>query len=275
MALFIAALNSGSNGNCYYVGNESEAVLVDAGISCRETVQRMQRLGLSMDRVKAIFISHEHSDHIRGLPALAQRFSLPVYISARTLRGCRFELPQARPLQASQPVQVGSLTVTPFAKCHDAADPCSFVIEGNGICVGVLTDIGAVCERVSHFFGQCQAVFLEANYDAEMLEKGRYPLHLKRRIRGGEGHLSNAEALALLLGHRPASLQHLVLSHLSQENNCPQKVEALFTAHAGDTHITVASRFRESPLLRVSAAAPAALQPFPAAPAIRQMSLFD
>src|SRR5687768_12619575 len=120
--LYIASLNSGSNGNCYYIGNETEAILVDAGISCRETEKRMSRTGLSMSKVKAIFISHEHSDHVKGLCTLAGKYNLPVYITSGTLKGCRFNLPQdlIRPLYSNQVTQIGSLAVTSFLKIHDA-----------------------------------------------------------------------------------------------------------------------------------------------------------
>src|ERR1700744_3887781 len=117
MSLFITSLNSGSNGNCYYVGNEHEAVFIDAGISCRETEKRMKRLGLSMKQVKAIFISHEHADHILGLPVLARKYQLPIYITAATLQHSRLQLDgQVRSFQAFQGIQVGGLTVTAFPK---------------------------------------------------------------------------------------------------------------------------------------------------------------
>ncbi|HTR28545.1 MAG TPA: MBL fold metallo-hydrolase, partial [Puia sp.] len=131
MTLYIASLNSGSNGNCYYVGNGRESVLIDAGIPCRETERRMRRLGLSLETVKAIFVSHEHDDHIRGLEVLSKRYRLPVYISDGTREQLRFRLePQlVRPLDPSAAVAAGSLTVTPFPKTHDASDPCSFVVS--------------------------------------------------------------------------------------------------------------------------------------------------
>src|SRR5687767_4413607 len=125
MQLQITSLNSGSNGNCYYIGNEHEAVLVDAGISCLETEKRMKRLGLSMRKVKAIFISHEHSDHIRGVSVLARKYNLPVYITPDTQYHGRLshEKFTAVPFQAYEPVQVGELTITAFPKWHDASDP--------------------------------------------------------------------------------------------------------------------------------------------------------
>jgi phosphoribosyl 1,2-cyclic phosphodiesterase len=187
MALFITSLNSGSNGNCYYIGNDTEAVLVDAGISCRETEKRMRQLDLSMNKVKAIFVSHEHSDHIRGIAGLAGKYHLPVYISSDTLRHCTVPVKNelVNDLQPHIPVTIGLLSITAFPKHHDAVDPHSFVISSNGVTIGVFTDIGTSCEHVIKYFGQCHAAFLEANYDEQMLENGRYPLVLKRRIREG------------------------------------------------------------------------------------------
>src|SRR6187401_1470150 len=131
MQLYITSLNSGSNGNCYYIGNETEAVLVDAGISCRETEKRMQRLGLTMDKVRAIFISHEHSDHIRGVEMLSKKYSLPVFITPKTLLYSRLNLAPhlVREFVAYEPVLLGGLSITAFPKFHDAADPHSFTIR--------------------------------------------------------------------------------------------------------------------------------------------------
>lgn len=252
MSLFIASLNSGSNGNCYYIGNDSEAVLVDAGVSCRETERRMAKLGLQMQRVKAIFISHEHGDHISGLPALAKKYKLPVYISPPTLQGCGFALPKELVHHfPCQPVSIGALRITAFEKLHDAADPYSFVIEGNGVKIGVLTDIGKVCKQTIHYFRQCHAVFLESNYDEQMLEQGGYPQRLQNRIRGGKGHLSNDEALQLFVGHRAPYLSHLLLSHLSEQNNRPELALDLFSPFADEVTIAVASRYEESQVYHI------------------------
>ncbi len=246
--LFIASLNSGSNGNCYYVGNHNEAILVDAGISCRETEKRMLRLGLSMQKVKAIFISHEHSDHIKGLCTLAAKYNLPIYINPGTLAACRLSLRQdlIRHLQSGREVQIGSLLVTGFPKLHDASEPYSFVVACGETKVGVFTDIGAACEQLTFHFKQCHAAFLEANYDDELLQKSAYPYFLKKRISGGRGHLSNQQALELFTTHKPAFMSHLLLSHLSKDNNCPQLVANLFTQHAKGTEIIVASRYEET-----------------------------
>jgi len=248
MSLYIISLNSGSNGNCYYIGNQHEAVLVDAGLSCRETETRIMRSGLSMKNVKAIFVSHEHYDHTRGIPVISRKYRIPVYFSPATHQNSRLHMDQSlvRHFNSNIPVEIGGLSVNAFPKLHDASEPHSFTVSGNGITVGVLTDIGSVCDDVIANFSRCHAAFLEANYDEEMLENGHYPVFLKNRIRSDHGHLSNAQSLALFTQHRASFMSHLLLSHLSQDNNKPQVVHDLFSKYAGDTHIAIASRHQES-----------------------------
>lgn len=247
MSLFIASINSGSNGNCYYIGNHEEAVLVDVGISCREVEKRMKRLELSMDRVKAIFISHEHSDHIKGVEVLSRKYQLPVYITTSTLlySGLKIHPQLTHPFKAYEPITIQALSVTAFPKFHDASDPHSFIIESNGIKIGVLTDIGSNCAHVIKNFKQCHAAFLETNYDERMLEEGGYPYYLKKRIRSDKGHLSNDQALELFLKHKPKFMSHVLLSHLSKSNNCPNLALELFQKHAGTTTVVVASAMKK------------------------------
>ncbi|MGN7989675.1 MBL fold metallo-hydrolase [Pedobacter sp. 22226] len=253
MALYFTSINSGSNGNCYYVGNDNEAVLFDVGLTCKEVEKRMERLGLSVNKLKAIFISHEHSDHIKGLAVFAKKHKLPVYISTPTLKSSRLLLDSnyTFPLNHLQNIRIGNLKISAFSKFHDAADPYSFTVECNDIRVGVFTDIGAVCDRLITHFKNCHAAFLEANYDTEMLQNGRYPYFLKRRIMGGHGHLSNKQALELFMNHKPEYMSHLLLSHLSKDNNDPELVENLFKSVAGDTFVKVASRYEETELYYV------------------------
>ena len=248
MAFAICSLNSGSNGNCYYIAVKDEAILVDAGLSCRETEKRMKRQGLSMDKVKALFVSHEHTDHIKGIAGIAKKYKIPVYITPNTYRNSGLQLDESliQGFTAYQSITIGSLSITAFPKFHDAADPHSFVIAYKDKKVGVFTDIGISCEHVIENFQQCNAVFLEANYDDEMLDKGRYPYFLKNRIRGGRGHLSNSQALKLFLDFRSEKLSHLLLSHLSKDNNCPDLVFRTFNEYSRNTRIIVASRYEES-----------------------------
>ncbi len=253
MRFKIASLNSGSNGNCYYVGHDDAAVLVDAGISCREIEKRMGQLGLDMGVVRAVFISHEHTDHISGVTVLSKKHQLPVYITEGTQRSGRLTLDPTLTFRFrnEEPVDIGGLQVLPFRKYHDAIDPHSFVVSFKGSHVGVFTDIGQTCEQVTHYFSQCQAVFLESNYDEDMLMNGSYPRHLKKRISDGEGHLSNEEALTLFKKNRHPDMQHLVLSHLSQNNNDPKLVEQVFQPHMGDINLHIASRYGPSPVFEL------------------------
>lgn len=253
MSLFITSLNSGSNGNCYYIANSTDAVLIDAGISCREIEKRMKRLGLSVAKVKAIFISHEHKDHISGLRVFAKKYNVPVYITAATLRNGRFKLDKKliRSFKADDPVIVGEMIITAFSKYHDAIDPYSFVIDCKKVRVGVFTDIGAPCKQLIKHFKKCHAAFLETNYDEQMLEEGSYPYVLKNRIRSGLGHLSNKQALELFITHRPDFMSHLFLSHLSKNNNSPRLVEELFNQHAKGVKIIVTSRYEETAVYQI------------------------
>jgi phosphoribosyl 1,2-cyclic phosphodiesterase len=253
MSLFISSIASGSNGNCYYVGTASEAVLIDAGLSCREIEKRMGRLGLSLQNVKAVFISHEHSDHIYGLPVLVKKWQIPVYITTDTMRNGRLSLHgyPVHTFRQNETITIGNLTISSFSKAHDAADPHSFVVTHQGVKVGVFTDIGVPCAQLIRHFKECHAAFLEANYDEQMLAKGHYPTYLKARISGGKGHLSNRQALELFNAHRPSFMSHLVLAHLSKNNNCPQLVEELFQRYAGTTTIAIASRHVESPVYHI------------------------
>jgi phosphoribosyl 1,2-cyclic phosphodiesterase len=253
MSLFAASLNSGSNGNCYYVGNQDEAVLIDGGISCRETERRMRRLGLSLKKVKGIFVTHEHSDHIYGVSQLSKKYQLPVYITAATLENGRLKLKEHLTLsfRAYEPVQIGDLRVTAFPKLHDASDPHSFIIDNSSVTVGVFTDIGLANAHLVREFEKCHAAFLESNYDEVLLETGKYPLYLKNRIRDGHGHLSNKQAMQLFVEHRPQFMSHLFLSHLSKNNNSTRIVQSLFDKIAGPTEIIIASRYKETKLYHI------------------------
>lgn len=254
MALKIASLNSGSNGNCYYVGTEAGAVLVDAGLSCRETERRMRERELSMDSVKALVISHEHGDHVRGVIQLSKRHQLPVYISELTRRHARLLLyPHlARHFESGKAFMVEDLEIFPFKKFHDAADPHSFLIRRQGVCVGVFTDLGRVCDSLIEGFSVCHAAFLETNFEPQVLEEGPYPPFLKDRIRGGWGHLSNPEAARLVREHRSPHLSRLVLTHLSAKNNRPDLALSHFDFLGDDVEVFVASRYEASPVWEVT-----------------------
>lgn len=254
MSVWVTSLNSGSNGNCYYIGNGKEAVLIDAGLTCRETEKRMRHLDLDIKKVRAIFISHEHGDHIKGVEVISHKYKIPVYITPKTLSHSR--LKKLNPIltvsfQKEEIIEVGNLRVTAFAKYHDAADAHSFIVTCNGTTIGVFTDLGRVCDQLKHYYKQCHAAFLEANYDNDMLQKGRYPYHLKQRISNGWGHLSNKEAFELFDTCEAPHLSHVFLSHLSADNNRPDIALETFRRKATNVSVTIASRYEPMALQHI------------------------
>lgn len=276
--VLIASICSGSNGNCYYVGTQNDAVLIDAGASFSEIARRMDSLGLCSSKVRGIFVSHEHTDHVRGLELVAHRWNLPIWGTKKTLLRCRLgrSVHRGVAIEADNWIAVGELNILPFRKKHDAVDPVSFVVEHGGVRIGVFTDIGRCCEALIQHFKTCHAVFLESNYCEEMLANGSYPYHLKHRISGGYGHISNTEALALFRDHRSPYLSHVLLSHLSGNNNSPDRALQAFWPHREHTEIIVASRYQCSPVFRITAPEGAASEPITAekAEAVAQISLF-
>jgi phosphoribosyl 1,2-cyclic phosphodiesterase len=176
-----------------------------------------------------------------------------VYVTRDTMREGRLNLKEnlAFSFKAYEPVSIGDMSITAFPKIHDASDPHSFIVASETVKVGVFTDIGFPCKHVIRNFKQCHAVFLESNYDEEMLDTGRYPIQLKNRIRDGKGHLSNRQALELFVQHRSSFMSHLLLSHLSAENNSQKIVKELFLEKSGNTKIIIASRSKESKLYHV------------------------
>ncbi|MGQ1889929.1 MBL fold metallo-hydrolase [Thermophagus sp. OGC60D27] len=249
----ICALASGSNGNCYYIGNQKDAILVDAGISRRQILERMNRVRLDPFKVRAIFISHEHRDHFRGVRVLSKHLNIPVYMTAPTYENSWTpDRPsQYRRFVPGDIVDVGEMKVHTFSKQHDAADPCSFRIEQGGINVGVMTDIGKPCDNVIRHFSECHAVFLESNYDEDMLWSGPYPWHLKNRVASEHGHLSNHQAFELLENHRTDSLEVVYLSHLSAENNRPDIALEAFKDLSAACSVRLTNRYAPSEIYQI------------------------
>ncbi len=222
--LEICAIASGSNGNCYYIGNESDAVLIDAGISYKMIIARMKEKGLHSGKVKALFISHEHTDHMRGARVTGKRMNIPVYVTAKTYYGAYKNVRPDNPrfFTPGDEIAAGEFKVVSFLKNHDASEPCSFRVEYKGKNIGIFTDIGEPCERVTSNLSQCDVLFLETNYDEKTLWEGSYPWFLKQRIVSMHGHLSNRQAFELLEKHAGDHLKCVFLSHLSKENNTPE-----------------------------------------------------
>ncbi|WP_163718351.1 MBL fold metallo-hydrolase [Mangrovibacterium lignilyticum] len=251
--LEVCALASGSNGNCYYIGNESEALLVDVGLSARQLQLRLQSMGIEEQKIKALLVTHEHCDHARGARVLSKRLQVPVYITKKTF----LALSKAnRPdnvvwFEPNQSFQLGEFDVHPFSKQHDAADACSFRVSYGDKHVGVMTDIGEVCEHVKSHFSECHAVFLESNYDDDMLMNGPYPFYLKQRVSSSIGHLSNTQAFSLASEFAGENLGTIFLSHISGENNKPEIAEAVFHPLRDRFRVELTSRSKSTDIFRL------------------------
>lgn len=226
----ICALASGSSGNCFYVGNEKGAILIDAGISARQICERLTCVGKNPERVQAIFITHEHIDHVRGADVFARRFNIPIFTTQGTSENCFLcsDDDLIRFIKNDEIVHIRGMKIETFSKFHHAADPVSYNIY-NGKKVSIVTDAGHGCVNIRKHISDSNFLILEANHDEHMLDLGPYPFHLKALIKSDIGHLSNTQAGLCVLEHASKKLKHLVLAHLSAVNNTPET--ALKTFH--------------------------------------------
>lgn len=225
MSIRFSVLASGSGGNACYVEAGGARILIDAGLSCRQTLHRLRLVGVDPASLEALVITHEHVDHIRGAGAIARRLDLPIFINPATLRrGMKVlgSLGAPIPIRTGETIAIKDLLIETFTKCHDAADPMGLVISFDGVRLGLLTDLGRSTKLVEDRLRGCHAIILESNHDEGMLEGGPYPLELKRRIKGPEGHLSNRQAGLILRSLAHSGLGLVVLAHLSRENNRPE-----------------------------------------------------
>jgi len=240
----ICALASGSNGNCYYIGNETEAILIDAGIYYKKLIERLNDVGLDKTKIKAIFISHEHTDHIQGARSTSNKLNIPVYYTKKTFHKS-YNKNKAQNFvifEPGTPYNIGNIKIYPFLKQHDAVEPCSFRIEIEQKNIGVMTDIGIVDNILKNEFSKCDAVFLESNYDEDMLQNGLYPYHLKERVSSSKGHLSNVQALELVENYASPDLKTILLSHISAANNTHDIVQKTFRKLSEKYNILLTSR---------------------------------
>lgn len=227
--LEVCVLASGSKGNAIYISDGHTAVLVDAGLSGIEIQRRMAAAKLDVQDLNAIVVSHEHSDHVRGVGVMARRFNLPVYMSKGTEKASARQLgriDQLHHFDIGQTFAIEDLKIHPFAIAHDASDPAGFTVAQNGRKIGIATDLGIATGMVKQHLKACSLLVLEANHDPVMLTEGPYPWPLKQRIKSRNGHLSNQDSRDLLGEVKHKGLCHVILAHLSEENNTPDKALA-------------------------------------------------
>jgi len=220
--LSVSFLGSGSSGNCSLVRGEQGALLVDCGFSARETLRRAALAGITADHIVAMFVTHEHGDHVRGVRVLAKRLGIPVYATAGTRNAARLD-EQAYDVRTIEPglrVRVAGIDVLAFRTSHDAAEPVGFRFDGpDGAAIGLATDTGVLTHEILEALQGCDVIGIESNHDERMLADGPYPRFLKQRIQSHRGHLSNAAAAAALSQLRSERLRQVVALHVSRTNN--------------------------------------------------------
>jgi len=220
-----SVLGSGSGGNVSYVETRETRILVDAGLSCREIERRLGLLELEPTDVDGIVVTHEHIDHVRGVGVFARRYQVPVLINRATFSRCSGSIgniPTPVFFNTGETLTFKDVEIHFISKCHDAADPVALTLSCDGYKLGLVTDLGRPTSLVLDSIQGCDALVLEFNHDTEMLELGPYPLELKRRIRGPDGHLSNEQAAQILEMVAHEHLELIVLAHLSEVNNREQ-----------------------------------------------------
>jgi phosphoribosyl 1,2-cyclic phosphodiesterase len=246
--LAVCVLASGSKGNAIYISDGFTAILIDAGLSAAEIIRRLKSRGLNPKDLNAILVTHEHSDHVQAVGVLSRQLKLPIYLSGNIKKNVFMgsHVHEIRTFNSGSPFAINNLAVHPFAVSHDAADPVGFTIAQNGSRIGVATDLGIVTPNLKENLKNCHLLILEANHDPDMLISGPYPWYLKRRIQSRSGHLSNGESKRLLMQLQHQGLEHVILAHLSQTNNAPQKVLAEISGALTlcKPRLTVASQHR-------------------------------
>lgn len=226
----VCLLASGSRGNSTLIEVDGCRILIDAGLSGKETERRLSTLGLGGEDLDAILVTHEHSDHVGGIGPLARRYNLPVHIDRQT----HAVLPKLGKIEqlchftAGDMFTCQNVQVTSFSTTHDAANPVGFTLDSQEGKIGFATDLGIPTRLVAEHLKGCRVLVLEANHDVDMLQNGSYPWELKQRIRSRHGHLSNSESCQLLEDISWPGLEAVFLAHLSEENNCPAMAEQLF-----------------------------------------------
>jgi phosphoribosyl 1,2-cyclic phosphodiesterase len=252
----ICMLSSGSKGNSIYISDGQTSILVDAGLSGIEIERRMKSKDLLPEKLDAIVLSHEHSDHINGVGVLSRRYGIPVYISGKTLKAASSFLGKAcelKKFECGEKFKINGLSFHPFSISHDAEDTAGFTVSRNSTKIGIATDLGIATAMVKEHLKNCSVLILEANHDPEMLANGPYPWHLKQRIKSRTGHLSNEQSKALLQEIRHDALEHVILSHISETNNTPQKAISVVgqAITCAKTRLNVASQYQCGAILNI------------------------
>ena len=224
MGLCFTLLGSGSSGNTTLVSDGSTHILVDVGLSGRETARRLRECGIEPGDVSAIVVSHEHGDHCRGVAPFSKDLNIPVFMTSDVLRSSGMNLNPAkhRPISAGEQFEVCGFNITCFSVPHDSVDPLGFIIEKDKIKLGIVLDLGYLSNLVLERLRGCDGIIMESNHDVQMLKVGPYPWALKQRVMSRRGHLSNDSVAKYLESDFDGKASHIVLAHLSKKNNLPE-----------------------------------------------------
>lgn len=240
------SLASGSSGNCYYIGNSTCGLLIDAGISSRTIRKNLKDIGVELEQIWGIFVTHDHADHIRGVGALGERFRIPVYATEEVHWGINRNYCVSPKLcscqkyiRKSTTIEIGGFRITSFPVSHDATDNVGYTVEYQEKKITFATDLGYVSDAVIDHLREADYLVLEANYDEKMLMDGKYPYFLKQRIMADTGHLSNDQTGKCLSKYYHERLKHVFLCHLSKENNLPELAYTTIKQHLENSGIRV------------------------------------
>ena len=224
------SLASGSSGNCYFIGTASFGILIDAGIGGRTIKKRLKEVGIPFEHIQAVFITHDHIDHIKSVGSLGEKHHIPIYATQAVHDGIKQSYGVTEKLytskkiiEKSQPITIRNFEIEAFEVSHDATENVGYTIHYNGKRFTVTTDLGYICESASTHIRTANYLVIEANYDEHMLSNGHYPAHLKKRISGMQGHMNNADTADFLAQNYHDGLDHIYLCHLSKDNNTPEK----------------------------------------------------
>ena len=254
--LKFCSLYSGSSGNCLYIENIDTKILIDAGVSGKKITEALASLNVNVTDINAILVTHEHIDHSKSLHVLSKKYNIPIYSTEKTwtcLNNKNFS--SYSHFEINNKFKIGSLEIEPFSIQHDAIDPCAFNIYYKDKKISIATDLGVVTEDIINNLKNSSFILLEANYDPELLKISSYPQSLKARIKGEYGHLSNDESATLISTLHSHGLKHVMLGHLSNENNVPALAEQTILDHLNNNNISlkvdVATRHHPTNLITI------------------------
>jgi len=249
-----ASLGSGSKGNSTVVESDTACVMVDCGFGLRNACTRLERIGKSPEDLTAIIVTHEHSDHWKGIGALSAKYNIPVYLSAGSLKAKQIQSGEAlfNCIDSHRDFYVGDICIKPVPVPHDAREPIQYILSNGKVQLGILTDLGHFTPHVVSSYSKCDALLLECNYDDDMLLDGPYPRFLKDRVSGMFGHLSNRQAADLLLALDLSRLKTLMIGHISAKNNDVSLIKAAIEPLCGeDIVLSFADQESGSPWMEI------------------------